>query len=349
MLVRLYALNQKVEKHYDASGKAMKDVLNIFRQCGVKIIPGVSKDAKKIFKVLDIPILTLYTLFAIPKKSGVIFSFPDNKIKIRLLGKLKKIKKITVICFVNDINSIRYEDITRPDVIAGIKEEMELMGIADVILAPNKNTIEFLKGQGLHARMIPVGVWDYVLNDRQTESIHNEEKMPKGRFKVAFAGNLNKSPFIFDLDKVTTDKVSYELWGNLDKKDRLYPDAVYHGAMHPEELISDVCHCHFGLVWDGTGINSCESGLGVYLRYNNSHKCGMYLAAGLPVFVWSESGMSHFVKENHCGFVISSLKEIPQVLEKLTEEEYEELRENVAVVSDKIRRGEYLKETLAQI
>ena len=104
-----------------------------------------------------------------------------------------------------------------------------------------------------------------------------------------------------------------------------------------------------GLVWDGVSVHACEGGLGEYLQFNNSHKCGLYLASGLPVFVWKRAGLADFVEENQCGFAVESLDEITETLHKLTKEEYEKLLVNVKRVSENVRKGYYLKKVLDEM
>lgn len=123
----------------------------------------------------------------------------------------------------------------------------------------------------------------------------------------------------------------------------------YMGSFSPEKIPYEVAKCHMGLVWDGTSTQTCAGGLGEYLQYNNSHKCALYLASGLPVFVWSRAGLAEFVCENQCGFVINSLEEITSILENLTPEKYEQLRGNVRQISENIRRGYYLERALNEV
>lgn len=334
-------LNQKIDKAYNAAGKAMQDVFSVFGRLGMKIIPGFSKDSGKIFKALDIPLMACYVLFKAGKGDFVIYSYPENHIKIKLLSKLKKIKGFKLVCFVNDLNSIRYGSFEDEKVKAGIRDEFSLVGCADIVMPPNTNSEKLLREYGVTSRMVPVGAWDYLLADNQTASY---EKHLAGKWKIAFAGNLDKSVFLFDLDKVSGDNLSFELWGNISKDvSKLPENCVYHGAVAPEELPGKLGGCHFGLVWDGISVNTCDGGLGVYLRYNNSHKCGLYLASGIPVFVWKQSGLARFVMEHGCGYAIESLDDIESILSNMSDNEYEKLIDNTAKTAEILRHGGLLE------
>lgn len=344
---KAYILNQKIDKEFNAAGKAMRDVFEVFTSKGVKIMPGMPKDSAKLLKILDIPILIFYCIFVLKKDDYVIFSYPENHLKIKLLKKIAPIRKIKVVCFINDINSIREGRFDDPDVKQKIREDMELIGSASIIIAPNNNSKEFLKSQGINSQIICVGTWDYILKDGFDLRcmIHKNDEP----WKIAFAGNLDKAPFINMLSEYESDNLQFKLWGNSKNVMDFSSNCDYMGSVAPEVLPYMVCECNFGLVWDGTGIHECIGGLGEYLKYNNSHKCGLYLACGLPVFVWKQAGLADFVKENGCGFVIDSLDDIAPILNSMTNEEYEKLISNVNTVAVNIREGYYLQTALEEM
>lgn len=337
----VYMLNQKIDSGYNAAGKAMRDVFTVFGEMGMKVVPGVKKTAPKPLKALDIPLLTMFSLFKVKKGDYIIYSYPENRIKIRLLTKLKSIKKFKLVCFINDLNSIRSGNLEDESVKAGIAEELSYVACSDIIMAPNENSKKFLLDNGVKARLISVGAWDYLLSDSKVPEYEAHENGP---WKVAFAGNLDKAAFLYELEKVSNDSVIYELWGNISKDINSLPsNTVYHKAVQPDELPMNLKGCHFGLVWDGISVDTCDGGLGIYLRYNNSHKCGLYLASNIPVFVWKHSGLADFVSKNKCGYAIESLQEINEILSKITQAEYSELIENTNQVSKVLRKGGLLK------
>ncbi len=344
---KAYILNQKIDRDFNAAGKAMRDVFRVFTENGVKVMPGVSKDAPKYMKVLDLPILVFYMLFVLGKGDFCIFSYPENTIKIKLIRKLAPLKKINVACFVNDINSIRDGNFDKPETKELIRRDMELIGSANIIMAPNNNSKKFLESQGIKGKIISVGTWDYIIDDESGTS--NVVHKTGEKWQIAFAGNLNKAPFIEQLNEVKGDNLFFKLWGNYDKVITASEKFEYMGSVSPEELPNYVAGCHMGLVWDGISVHSCEGGLGEYLQYNNSHKCGLYLASGLPVFVWKNAGLADFVKKNNCGFVIENLHDISIILDSLSEDDYAKLLQNVQKVSLNVRKGYYLKATLEEM
>ncbi len=344
---KAYILNQKIDKEYNAAGKAMRDVFRIFTENGVKVMPGVAKTAPKYLKILDIPILLWHLLMVLKPGDYCIFSFPENSLKIKLLKKFGQKRGIKTVCFINDINSIRGGNFDAPEIKEWIRRDMELIGSASIILAPNNNSREFLQSQGITSQIITVGTWDYIIDDDYPmgNDLHEQDE----KWQIAFAGNLNKAPFIRHLDEIQDDGIFFKLWGNCDAFIGNSRNYEYLGCVPPDELPHYIARCHVGLVWDGESVHACQGGLGEYLRYNNSHKCGLYLASGLPVFVWKQAGLADFVLENECGFVIESLDDIPEILRNLSEEEYHKLLTNVKCVSENIRNGFYLKQALEKM
>lgn len=104
----------------------------------------------------------------------------------------------------------------------------------------------------------------------------------------------------------------------------------YHGILSSDEIPFAVAEMDYGLVWDGSGKDEIEGGLGEYLRYNNSHKCALYLASGIPVIVWSRSGMANFVREHACGITIDRLGDLDQAIHTA---DYEKLKEAALAVA----------------
>lgn len=342
---KAYILNQKIDKEFNAAGKAMSDVFTVFTKNGVKVIPGIPKSAPKYLKALDIPVLFWYLCVVMKKGDYCIFSYPENNIKIKFIKKLAFVRKIRIVCFINDINSIREGNFDSPEVKNKIKYDMALIGTADIVLAPNNNSRNFLISQGIRSEIIPVGTWDYLMEEVCPDKRGGHHDF-LDKWKIAFAGNLDKALFINDLSELDSDNIKFFLWGNSSYELKIGDNCNYMGSVSPKELPYSVKECDFGLVWDGTGVHSLSGGLGEYLRYNNSHKCGLYLAAGLPVFVWENAGLADFVRENGCGYVISSLDDLEGILSRIDEKEYMELLERVSVVSAKVRDGYYLLNAL---
>lgn len=367
---RIYVLNQRREETFDAAGKAMQDVFSVLADRGANVIWSMPKSSKKFLKALDLPYLFFFLLFRAGKRDFVFYSIPESRIKIRLLAKVKRVKGFQMICFINDLNAFRYGYRAGETLSAEAQAELSDINAAEHVLVPNAGSEEMLRAAGCHSHMVTVGVWDYRMSDAQAAQIEQRSQTgrPAGRrgtgaesggvcgkaeggeaggtFHIAFAGNLNKSEFLAAME--IPAGVRFDLWGRLDEERRkMLPDACdYHGLLSSEEVPLAVCTADFGLVWDGTGRDEIEGGLGEYLRYNNSHKCALYLAAGIPVIVWSHAGMAHFVREHQCGILIERLSELSGAIRQA---DYGRLKAAAEEVAPRLRRGYYLNRALDAI
>ena len=119
----------------------------------------------------------------------------------------------------------------------------------------------------------------------------------------------------------------------------------YFGSFLPEEL-PGALRGSFGLVWDGESADTCTGVYGEYLKINNPHKTSLYLAAGHPVIVWSQSAMADFVRENQVGIAVDSLNEVKEAIDQVSGEEYELMCRRAEKLSQKLRAGAYLKTAL---
>ena len=120
------------------------------------------------------------------------------------------------------------------------------------------------------------------------------------------------------------------------------------GSFSPDEIPAQL-HASFGLVWDGETINGCSGTLGEYTRINNPHKLSLYIAAGIPVIVWAEAAVAEFVRKNHLGLTLDSISDLKDVFDRLSEDEYEDMRNHVKTMQQKLVSGFYLREVLKQI
>ena len=102
----------------------------------------------------------------------------------------------------------------------------------------------------------------------------------------------------------------------------------------------------FGLVWDGASIDKCDGNWGEYLKWNNPHKFSLYMACGIPVFVWKKSALATFVKQNEVGIVINSLKEIENIFKNMTKKDYIKYVKNVEKIQKRVIEGQFLNDAI---
>lgn len=328
-----------ISNRKNAGSKAMRDVMHLLDEQGYRPMPSMPVTVHKAVKLLvDIPLLIFITLLFVRTRGSIIYTIPSNSLRINIISMLRKLLGFRLICFINDIEQFRM-----PTSAQYAKEEMNSIAKADYILAPNKQSIEILRSHHhINKPMTAVGVWDY-LSDYHPNALSEEAcRSLQTQATIAYAGNLRKSPFIYQLGTIP---LHFNIWG--EGADKELPANVHHqGAVMPDELPQLLNQCSWGLVWDGPFVETCDGQLGTYLRFNNAHKCGLYLAAGIPLIVWKESGMAAFVESHHVGICIQSITELPERLQSISAETYYAIRQAVRTESQRITQGYYFLEAL---
>lgn len=330
--MKKYYIKFGISQNNNAGSKAIKDIMALLDSIGYNAVMALPTKSNKLLKLFDIPILIL-TLFFRVRKNGILLYFvPSNFHRIQLLFILKHIIKFKLICFINDIEFLR---MNKSKIEAS--KEIKSISYADVVLAPNINAIHILQETyDITNTLIPVEVWDYLSSYRNEDPEENIEDVFYKK-TVAFAGNLRKAPFI---EKLSLVNLKFKIWGGGKKKGTIQ-NITFMGEESPNNIIKAVSECSWGMVWDGDSIDTCSGLLGTYLRFNNSHKCGLYLSAGIPVIVWRESGMASFVNNYKVGICVSSLQEAAEKINLMDKPTYIIYKRNIQAVSELIRNGDF--------
>lgn len=249
-----------------------------------------------------------------------------------------KEKKVKTIALVHDVNSLRFtsENSSAAVVKRFQKEDKEYLSRFDCVIAHNPSMEAYLHSIGVK-NIVNLQIFDYLCKPSEKPIVYN------GIYSVAIAGNLDseKAGYLNQIDEVS---VPFYLYG-IGYKEKPAANIHYLGAFAPEKL-PEVLKADFGLVWDGNSLDGCEGSYGNYLKYNNPHKLSLYLASQTPVIVWSKSAEKDFVLENGVGIAVDSLKDLPEVLSKISKEDYAAMVKNTKAVQKKLAKGFYLKQAL---
>ena len=318
-----------------AGPKAQQDAIAIaIDKCNYSYLPFECKGDNFLIGVIR-PILELYVYKNICKihDSIVFINHPFTLVTMIHGGLTKLAKTNSVILLSHDIDFLRGRKSNRKSTIKELQN-------AACIIVHNEKYAEFLVKEGITTPTVPLHIFDYLLPDIQ--------KLPPKTLtrKISFVGNLTKSAFIQIW--IQQDKTySIELIGlcNKELEEQINGSDSYKGVFPTNEVPFHISGS-FGLVWDGDSTESCKGSLGEYLKYNNPHKASLYLASGTPILIWSQAALASFVKENRVGFLIDKLEDIEEILNSITEEQYNELLQNIKPIQQKITKGEYLKDAI---
>lgn len=344
-----YVCEGNSDEKYNAMSKARNDVINIEKN--MKLEPliistqyGVKKN--KILKLLQL--ISYYKNYITWKKvinelkkgDLLIIQYPliNSILNFKKIMKLCNKKEVITVLIVHDLDSLRGTHVSRI-----IKEDKTVLNASSYIIAHNEKMKQKLVEMGnSKEKIIALNIFDY-LNDMKT--IYKDRKKDE---PIIIAGNLVKTKAKY-LSKIKDVKnINFNLYGKGYEREENESNINYMGAFLPEELLNNL-EGSFGLVWDGEEIETCSGTFGEYLKYNNPHKTSLYLAAGIPVIVWEKAAISKFVLENKVGITISKIEEINEKINKMSNEEYEELMNNAKKVSTKLNEGYYLKKALINI
>ena len=215
-----------------------------------------------------------------------------------------------------------------------------LLPAFDRIICHTDRMKEYIVSQGVAAENVAVlGRFDYDTRAHMPERTLSHD--------VCVAGNLrkDKAGWLYELPRT---KLTWHLWGAGWKGKKSRKDIHHHGAAEPEKL-PGLLEGSFGVVWDGPTPESCRGAYGAYNLLNAPHRLSLYLAAGMPVVVWSGAAIADDVRESGVGLVLDNLLTLPQAIDALTPEDYARMAENARRAGSELRQGQRLLAALAEI
>ena len=242
-------------------------------------------------------------------------------------------KGAKVIFLVHDIQCIRFNKKTG---------EIKKLNNASLLLVHTQAMKQKLTELGVTTPMKVLQIFDYY----SSSAIVDIKETLQHKADIVFAGNLSKSEFLKNLiEDKTNEHIRFILYGILgDLNLENHGNIVYKGVFNPDDTSSIIGG--WGLVWDGYDIFSCTGDYGNYLRYNASHKASLYLVCGIPLIVWTESSLASWVVQEGIGIVVPTLKHIDDIIQNLSNQQYEEMVLNARRIGMQLRKGEYLRQSL---
>lgn len=336
-----------------AGGKARVDVLVILNEMGFERIDvryDRNADESVLAKLLGhfrAHRLLMHAFSTLKTGDSLIVQFPLETHTIfigRIMRHLAN-RGVRTILLVHDLEMFRFRLLSSISPLKKLRmqiEEREALEWASRVIVHNDRMREELS-EMLNAsskRMVKLNLFDYLTDWCPKDGGEQLLYEP-----VIIAGNLarKKAGYIYCLPS----NQRFNLFGTNLEDGYQKTNVLYQGSFSAEELPSHLVGS-FGLVWDGPSDKTCEGAYGGYLRINNPHKTSLYLASGIPVIIWSEAALAELVTENGAGFTVESLDEINDRLQTLSNEDYQEMRENARRLSVRLRSGYYTKRAITE-
>jgi hypothetical protein len=271
----------------------------------------------------------------------VLIEYPfEQRKRTYLVALMSLLSGAKLYALIHDLNSLRYAD-------AQPSRELRILKLFDGVVSHNPAMTRWLRKKGYRGRVADLDLFDYRSNPGQTW--HETQMGPT--LKVLTAGNMSiaKAAYIYDPRLAQLPNVEMSLYGSFFEPDRAPALAAnYKGTFDPDAPVLDGLH-HFGLVWDGEGVDTCSGAYGEYMRYNNPHKLSLYVSMGLPVIVWKHSAIAQVVKRWEIGVTVEDLRELSQLPSRITTEEYRQMVANVLPLRDAVSRGTFLRLALRRL
>lgn len=322
----------------NAGNKAKTDIEEIWRREGFKNI-GLQQSTGK--NSISRYFLTLgsiiKTSFCLHKNDILLIQYPLKKYYpfICRMARLKGAKTITLI---HDLGSFRRQKLT-------IQEEIRRLNRSHYIIAHNRSMQQWLKQQGLTVPSGCLEIFDYLSPEPTTPRTADSSF-----YKIVYAGGLNprKNKFLYEVgESISNYQINLYGKGFEASEAKGKEHFICKGFVPSDELIRKA-EGDFGLVWDGDSISGCSGDWGYYLKYNNPHKTSLYIRCELPVIIWKEAALAPFIKEKGIGICIGHLGELNTLLGRLSTKEYQQMKKNIASVSEQLAEGYYCKKATRQ-
>lgn len=333
--------------YYDACSKPHADAERIALRLGFEprylLGSRLSKLGKPIWKKVFLHAYNLWHAWDVKRQAKALRGIHDSDIFVQygftteaMFDVVKMLKKggNRIILLIHDLETFRFEGCNQA--------ELELLQNVDTLIVhslPMRNRVLEL---GFKGKVAILQFFDYLIDDNVNV---NDNVVDGEEINIVFAGNLSKSEFVKKLHTLPTfPNLHFHLYGLHDGTLTTNDHILYKGVFENNN-ISDI-EGNWGLVWDGDSVDTCAGVTGEYLRINAPFKFSLYLAKGLPVIVWEESAMAHYVEEYGVGIKVKSLNEIHDAIASLSEDELRKIRSNVATWSESVRKGEMLENAL---
>ncbi len=346
-----YCINNKKKDQGTAAAKAPNDIFTIARETGCEeVVFYQPVKHKSLYLTRFMAMFTgmrnwrrLYR--TVKPDSVVILQHPNENIVIanRRIPKYKQKKNLKFVALIHDLDSLRTAFASRnPDALNNrnnLADEV-LLKKCDCIICQNDSMKQYLISRGFDAeKLVTLEIFDYLHSCNLPESRDLDRS-------IMVAGNLmaEKCGYLYSLIDTPRD-YTIHLFGPYYVEGEGRKNVEYHGVVPSDELPGKL-QGSFGLVWDGSEMETCAGSTGEYLRYNDPHKASLFLSSNLPVIIWKEAALAPMIEENRLGVTVNSLQEIGEVLDRITPEEYAEYFQNVTKMGERLRSGYYTQKAI---
>jgi hypothetical protein len=260
----------------------------------------------------------------------VIVQYPfwigNMNFEIQMLETLKKIPGVKTAALVWDILSWVQDDRER-DYSHDVS--LSQLNSFDLVICANKKMAGRLRQEG----KVKSPLYSWQLSDYLYDGILREKSFKKQLYYVSTVINSEmledyqaKTPIymIGPDNRLSSHSSNIHLLGRL-----------------PSSEIPQIFTGGFGMIDYSRG--GRYAGMQRYGEYNNPMKLSLYLASGLPPLVMSKSAHAGWIREKNVGLVLDNLNDIDNVLDSMTESDYQQMLDNLKPWQAAVSTGFFVK------
>jgi len=318
--VAKYYVEKSFLEGYDAGVKPKNDLNQILKTMGFQSFQEVFGMKTIVVSAEDITFL--YYPFACEWEQRVLNQLSESN--------------MTTILFIMDIPSMVFD--------TDMEEELSVFNQATYLIVHNERMKNWLIEKGIDRPMECLEIFDYLMDDTFYH------KIPDRKFshEVVFAGCIQKRFRKFLYDPTFKHDFQFNVYGS-GLADDIENETTNYCGIYTPEVTPAYLKGSFGLHWNGDSKDTGEGRVANYATIATSHKFSLYLLAKLPVICWDQSSEAELIEKENLGFLISSLDEIDEKLENISEKQYKEMQRNVSKYSAKIKQGYFFKQVINEV
>lgn len=319
-----------------AGDKAKTDIEAVMDTLGyvnIGLKQGRSKNAVKAYFITLFSVLK--GVMSLKKGDTLVLQYPLKKYYDFVVKQANR-RGVKVITVIHDLGSFRRKKLS-------VAQEVKRLNRSYAVVVHSPAMKRWLEEKGVTSRLVVLGLFDYLSDS--TPVVH--EGINTGRPRLMFAGNVGPvaNKWIYELGKNEPDVELVLYGGGMDHAAKT-PNMKEMGFVDSDTLISSA-QGDYGVVWYGSSLDEGAGPLGDYLQYNAPHKTSLYLRAGIPVIIWDKAALADIVTESGVGIAVPTLRNIGEVLQKVTPEQYAAMRQNAAAIAGKLATGSFIRKALA--
>lgn len=228
-----------------------------------------------------------------------------------------------------------------------LEEEVELFNKCDYLLVQTQDMKDYFETIGIKSKIINMEMFDF-LSEYQNDEEYEFNSTEKIRNHLIYSGGIEDDwrHFFF---KDFEHNFKIDFYGALTTKSPsdLISNSSYKG-WHANDQLPRILKGDFGLIFMDKELHP-HSKVDEFWRLGTSSKLPLYITSGLPIICKKGTGDQRIVEKYNIGFAVSCLKEIDDILNETSEEQYQLYKKNVEALMEKTKTGYFLKRAVNEV